>query len=127
MKTPCDDVPRRGIQSGIQPALSIATHQATVSFGRPQQRCIGRRRIDHRGSERALICDRQADDLRFRNGAVGRVLCRRNDEIAHAAALQFGRAPDDGKRGRGNPRFEACGAVGFGWHHRTPLSAAIVR
>ena len=57
--------------------------------------------------ERPLIFDRKAYDLGFLNGTMRDLLGRRHDKVADTAALQFGRAPHDGKYVRRDPCLDA--------------------
>jgi hypothetical protein len=74
----------------------------------------------------ALILDREPNDLRFLDGAVGRFLCSRDDEITDTAALQFGGSLDDGQRVGGDTRLKAGGAVSLR-RHGEPQSRRYVR
>jgi hypothetical protein len=79
----------------------------TVTRERLAQPCRRSGRIDDRFRERALSCDREPDDVRFRYRSIGRLLRRAEDEVAYAASLNLSRALDDRENVRRNPRFDA--------------------
>ncbi len=81
---------------------------------RPFHAFAERGRVEDGRGDRALILDRKADQLGFGDHLVRFLPRGGDDELADAAALQLGRAADDGERVRGDPGFEPGGAGGGG-------------
>src|SRR5271166_2330275 len=86
-----------------------------------ERRCRFRRIEDSLG-ESALILDREANDLRFLDGAVGGFLRGGDHEIADAAALDFGGTLDGRQSVERDARLDACRVGRFLGHHASSLS-----
>src|SRR5262245_42682839 len=70
----------------------------------------GRWRIEDSLWEGALTFDRETDDFRLLDRALGRFLGRCDNEIADAAPLNLRRSPNDRQRVGGDARLNAGGA-----------------
>jgi hypothetical protein len=81
-------------------------HKPAVVFGSAYQTRRRLGRVEDRFGERALILDREADNLGFLDRAVRGFLRRRDDKVADAASLDLGGAFDDGERLGSDARFE---------------------
>jgi hypothetical protein len=75
------------------------------------------RRVEECFSQKALVLDGQAYDLRFLDRTVGGFLGGSNHEIAYAAPLDLGGALYDGERVGRNPGFDARRPGRFLGHH----------
>jgi hypothetical protein len=69
--------------------------------------------MEDRLGQRLLIVKGQADQLRFLDRSPGGLLGGGDDEVADAAALEFGGAFDHIKNFRSDARFEAGGTMRF--------------
>src|SRR5580704_16890699 len=111
--------------------MTKASLTATLgSMVTPKRAARGRRRfrrIDDRLRKRALILDREPDDLRLLDGAVGRFLGGGNDKVADATALDFGGAFHDRQRLGRDARLDAGGADSVLGHQEASLLESIVR
>ena len=96
----------------------LRTEQRGVGFFCAYQSRRGRRRVEQKVNETALIFDGKADDLVFFDGAVRGLLGGGNHKVADTAALHFGGVFHKGKRIGGDTRLDSGRSGGFMGHHR---------
>jgi hypothetical protein len=106
-------------QSGSRQSR-IFLNDAPIALRRTHEGGCWLWRIQQSFRQKALVLDRQANDLGVLDRAVCGSLGRSDHEIAHAAPLDLGRPLDDGERVGRNAGLDAGRTVGS-WGIMIPL------